>query len=110
LEKLEWIQQKTSGIIPLTINLWEEFGVRISMRREATTEALNAVMNGPTIDTNNRWRKVEAAKGKMPRFFYATKVYSSLSRFEAPVDIFFGHLREGRWGFYNFSTKVLACF
>jgi hypothetical protein len=28
--------------------------------------------------------------------FDATKVYSSLSRFEAPVEIFFGHLREGR--------------
>jgi hypothetical protein len=37
-------------------------------------------------------------------------VYSSLSKFEAPVEIFFGHLREGREGFYNFSTKVLACF
>jgi hypothetical protein len=23
VEKLEWIQQNTSGIIPLTINLWE---------------------------------------------------------------------------------------
>jgi hypothetical protein len=42
--------------------------------------------------------------------FAATKVYSSLSRFEAPVEIFFGHLREGRGGFGNFSSKLLACF
>jgi hypothetical protein len=62
VEKLEWIQQNTSGIIPLTINLWEEFGVRRSMRSRATTEALNAGIDG------NGWRKVEAAKGKMPRF------------------------------------------
>jgi hypothetical protein len=41
VEKLEWIQQNTSGIIPLTINLWEEFGIRRSMRRRATTEAMN---------------------------------------------------------------------
>jgi hypothetical protein len=68
VKKLEWIQQNTSGIIPLTINLWEEFGVRRSMRRGATTEALNAGIDGPTIDANNGWRKVEAAKGKMPRF------------------------------------------
>jgi hypothetical protein len=68
VKKLEWIQQNTSGIIPLTINLWEEFGVRRSMRRGATTEALNTGIDGPTIDTNNGWQKVKAAKGKMPRF------------------------------------------
>jgi hypothetical protein len=53
VEKLEWIQQNTSGIIPLTINLWEEFGVRRSMWRGATTEALNAGIDDPTIDANN---------------------------------------------------------
>jgi hypothetical protein len=31
-------------------------------------EALNADIDGPTMNTNNGWRKVEAAKGKMPRF------------------------------------------
>jgi hypothetical protein len=64
VEKLEWIQQKTSGIIPLTINLWDEFGVRRSMRRGATTEALNAGIDGPTIDANNGWRKVEGGSGE----------------------------------------------
>jgi hypothetical protein len=29
------------------------------------------------------------------KIFNAEKVYSSLSRFEAPVDIFFWYLREG---------------
>jgi hypothetical protein len=42
VEKLEWIQQNMSGIIPLVINLWEEFGVRRSMRRVATMTAMNA--------------------------------------------------------------------
>jgi hypothetical protein len=69
---LEWIQQciqkNTEGIIQNTVNLWEEFGVRISMRRWATTEALDAGFDGPTIDSNNGWRKVEVAKGKMPRY------------------------------------------
>jgi hypothetical protein len=68
VEKFEWIQQNTCGIIPLTINLWDEFGVMRSMRRGATTEALNAGIDGPTIKANNGWRKVEAAKGEMPRF------------------------------------------
>jgi hypothetical protein len=38
------------------------------MRRGAITEALNAGIDGPSIDANNGWRKVESAKGKMPRF------------------------------------------
>jgi hypothetical protein len=43
-------------------------GVRISMPRGATTEALNSGIDGPAIDVNNDWRKVEAAKEKMPRY------------------------------------------
>jgi hypothetical protein len=67
-ERLEWIQQNITGIIPFTVNLWDEFGVRRSMRRGATTENLNACIDGHTIDANNVWLKVEAAKGKMPRY------------------------------------------
>jgi hypothetical protein len=35
------------------------------MRRGATMEALNTNMDGPTIDANDGWRKVEAVKGEM---------------------------------------------
>jgi hypothetical protein len=31
-------------------------------------ESLKDGIYGPTIYDNNEWRKVEAAKGKMPRF------------------------------------------
>jgi hypothetical protein len=82
VERLEWIQQNTTGIIPLTINLREEFGVRRSMRRWATTEAFNTGIDGPTINTNNGWRKVEVAKGKNANILHAKKVYSSVSIFE----------------------------
>jgi hypothetical protein len=58
IERLEWIQQNTTGIIPVAIDLWAEFGVRRSMRRGATTEALNAGIDGPTVDANNGWRKI----------------------------------------------------
>jgi hypothetical protein len=81
LEMLEWIQQNTSGIIPLTINLWEEFGVWRSMRRGATKEALNSGIDGITINANNGWRNVEAAKGKMSRFLMQqryTQVFQDL--------------------------------
>jgi hypothetical protein len=68
VERLSWIHKNTIGIIPLIVNLWEEFGVRRSMRRGATMEALNTDMDGPSIDANNGWRKVEAVKGEMPRY------------------------------------------
>jgi hypothetical protein len=42
VERLEWIQENTVSIIPLTINLGEEFGVWRYMIRGATTETLNA--------------------------------------------------------------------
>jgi hypothetical protein len=68
IERLEGIEQNMTGIIPVTIDLWVEFGVRRSMQRGATTEVLHAGIDGPTIGANNGWRKVESAKGKMPRF------------------------------------------
>jgi hypothetical protein len=42
IERLEWIQQNTTGIISFTIDLWAEFGVMRLMRRGATTEAFAA--------------------------------------------------------------------
>jgi hypothetical protein len=68
IERLELIQKNTEGIIQKTASLWVEFGVRRSMRRGATMEALNTGLDGPTIDANNGWQKAEAAKGKMPRY------------------------------------------
>jgi hypothetical protein len=68
IERLEWIQQNTTGIMLVTIDVWAEFGVRRLMWRGATTEALNTRIDGLTIDANNGWRKVESAKGKMPQF------------------------------------------
>jgi hypothetical protein len=37
VERLEWIQQNTTGIISLTVTLCEKFGVRRSMRIGACT-------------------------------------------------------------------------
>jgi hypothetical protein len=53
-------------LIPMTIDLWEVVGCRRSMRRGATAETLNVEVDASWIDANNRWRKFERAKGKMP--------------------------------------------
>jgi hypothetical protein len=68
ITRLEWIQQNTEGIILASINLWEEFGVHRSDRRGATTEALHTGIDGAAIGANNGRRKVEADKGKVPRY------------------------------------------
>jgi hypothetical protein len=65
---LEWIQQNTEGLIPASINIWEEFGVRGSTRRGAIMEATNVRIDGTKIDVNNGWRRIEATKGKMPGY------------------------------------------
>jgi hypothetical protein len=66
IEQLVWIQDNTQGLISMSIDLWDVVGCRRSMRREATTEALNMDVDASWIDANNGWRKVERAKGKMP--------------------------------------------
>jgi hypothetical protein len=53
-ERLEWIQQNTTGFIPVTIDLWAEFGITRSMRRGATPEVLMRGLTSqplmPTMD------------------------------------------------------------
>jgi hypothetical protein len=66
IERLVWIQENTEGLIPMTIGLWEVVGCRRSMRRGATTEALDMKVDASWINANNGWRKFERAKGKMP--------------------------------------------
>jgi hypothetical protein len=51
--RLEWIQQNTEGIIPISIHLWDECWVHRSMIRGATTEALNAGIDDANIVANN---------------------------------------------------------
>jgi hypothetical protein len=66
IERLVWIQENTEVLIPMTIDLRGVFGCQITMRRGATTEALNVEVDASWIDANNGWRKNERAKGKMP--------------------------------------------
>jgi hypothetical protein len=66
LERLERVQERRPDLIPLEVNLLEEFGVRRSFRRGSNSEALARGVSGPDIDANNRWRVFEKAGGKRP--------------------------------------------
>jgi hypothetical protein len=59
IERLVWIQENMQGLIPMSIDLWDVVGCRISTRRGATTEALNMEVDASWTDVNNGWRKVE---------------------------------------------------
>ena len=56
--------QATNNLIPLDVDVREEYGVYRSLRRGATTQARNQKVKTADIEMNNRWRKVEAAKSK----------------------------------------------
>ena len=56
--------QKTTSLIDNRVNIREEYGLFRSLRRGATTEAHNQGVVDTVIEMNNRWRKVERAKGK----------------------------------------------
>ena len=56
--------QGTTTLIDDAVKVREEYGIFRSLRRGATTEAHNQGVAEPVIEMNNRWRKVERAKGK----------------------------------------------
>ena len=56
--------QNTTRFIDKAVKVREEYGLFRSLRRGATTEAHNQEVGTTVIEMNNRWRKVERAKGK----------------------------------------------
>jgi hypothetical protein len=67
LDRLHLVQTRRPDLISMEVNVHEEYGISRSFRRGATTEARNRGVQQGDIDTMNRWRNVENAKGKRPR-------------------------------------------
>ena len=65
-ELIEEIQVLKPDLVGLNVNVREEYGLSRSLRRGATTRALEAGVEAEVIELNNRWRSVEGAKGKAP--------------------------------------------
>jgi hypothetical protein len=62
--RLEKVQERLPNLIPADICVAEEYGIYRSFRRRATSEAVNRKVKPHIIEANNRWRKVEQAKGR----------------------------------------------
>ena len=67
-ERLERIQKEQPKILDPSIDIMEEFGMSRSFRRGSDSRAYTEKLGVPIINLNNRWRKVEAAKGKSVSF------------------------------------------
>ena len=69
LERLEALQSADLRRNKLDLrdhDIREEFSINRSFRRGSSTHAQNARVPPEVVDTQNRWRKIERAKGKKP--------------------------------------------
>lgn len=64
LRRLVDIQARGDGVVPKTDDVFNDYGLRRSARRGATTEASNLGVSKDTIDANNRWSAEERTKGR----------------------------------------------
>ena len=62
---LEEIQKTKPNLIKADLDVREEYGLSRSLRRGATTRAVVVGVDSTVIELNNRWRRVEAARGKL---------------------------------------------
>ena len=71
LEVLESVKEKDSESNFLDLDKFdirEDFSINRSFRRGSETHALNQKIPEPVINAQNRWKKIEAAKGRKAKF------------------------------------------
>jgi hypothetical protein len=54
-DRLVWVQNHYSGVIPKEVDIYAHFGVSCSFRRGAATQAIIAGLVEAIIDASNRW-------------------------------------------------------
>jgi len=66
LNRLEGLRLIRPGLFEPGIDIAEAYSLFRSLRRGSNTEALRNKVDTIVIDMNNRWRKFERARGRMP--------------------------------------------
>ena len=64
LETLGKVQIQNPSVIPMSVDVLEEYGISRSFRRGATTHARNCGVSLADIKAVNRWRDQENAQGR----------------------------------------------
>ena len=78
-EILERIQEEKPGIISASVDVPEDCGISRTIRHSATTRARLAKVSEADIDAKNRWRTVEAARGRAQAHKRIRDHYSEIS-------------------------------
>ena len=63
---LRTVQSRCPNLIADSVKIEEDYRMKRLLRRGATADAQKARIPTPVIEANNRWRKVERAKGMAP--------------------------------------------
>jgi hypothetical protein len=66
VERLLIVQAARPDVIPMDVDISEQFGVSRSVRRGSTSIARTRGVDDKQVELINRWRKVESARGKKP--------------------------------------------
>jgi hypothetical protein len=66
VERLLIVQAARPDVIPADVDISEQFGVSQSFRRGSTSVARTRGVDDKQVELINRWRKVEAARGRRP--------------------------------------------
>jgi len=68
LDKIKEVQDKYPHLIDPAVNVYDEYGLSRSFRRGSNTHLRNLNLQNvqDIVDDNNRWRKFDRAKGRMP--------------------------------------------
>jgi hypothetical protein len=82
---LREIQMSRPDLIPVNVNVAEDYGLGRSFRQGLDSEALARGVSPVDVDAMNRWRSIEKAKGRRPahasmREYYADVRIASLDR------------------------------
>jgi hypothetical protein len=64
LDRLVGVRGRRARLFDPSVNVMEVYSLRISLRRGSTTRATNRGAPKEIIEMNNRWRKLEAARGR----------------------------------------------
>ena len=71
LERIESVKEKDVEVNEHGLNSFdirEDFSINRSFRRGSETHALNQKIPAEVINAQNRWKKIEAAKGRKAKF------------------------------------------
>jgi hypothetical protein len=64
LDRLVRVRARKAKLFDPGVNVVEVYSLRRSLRHGSTTRATNAGVSKEIIEMNNRWRKLEAARGR----------------------------------------------